>query len=140
MSTEEQAPGTKFRTMRRRENSSTYQVPVEAPTKCTDEAKWIQQKLQVSTDTVSHFHFEVFSMRCKQDSDIAPCSSTQENGLKAYNSSISVTDPKQRRKSNEVIDMCGMKDLKLWSTKSNSFVDSFDLGNGSGLHSKPLTL
>ena len=48
----------------------------------------------------------------------------QKENLKAYNSSISVSDPKNRKSANEVIDWCKTDgfNFKLWSISKNKFV------------------
>tara|TARA_B100000945_G_scaffold318477_1_gene323398 strand:+ start:568 stop:798 length:231 start_codon:yes stop_codon:yes gene_type:complete len=58
------------------------------------------------------------------------------NNYKAYIPSISVKDPKNRKKANEISDWCKGEGLKLWSDKKNQFIPNTVL-EGKILHSTP---
>ena len=57
-------------------------------------------------------------------------------GIKAYLPTISVTDPKQRKPANEVVDWCAGEGIKMWSVAESRYVPSISLG-GKRLQSVP---
>jgi hypothetical protein len=60
-----------------------------------------------------------------------------KHNVKAYSPNISVNDPKQRKHANELQDWCKGEGMKLWSTETNSYVPSLELGRNTRLQSAP---
>ena len=74
-------------------------------------------------------------MRCSEDMAWL-ANALASKGIKAYNPSISVNDPKNRRPANEISDWCKGEGFKLWDTQSHKYLPNLSLG-GRRLSSVP---
>lgn len=74
-------------------------------------------------------------MRCTEDHTWLQSVLASRN-IKAYLPSVSVSDPKQRRPGNEVVDWCSGEGFKLWSTAENRYIPTLEAG-GRRLQSVP---